>query len=95
MGTLATGLERVFGAIRPVKANGSEEETQRLYSSVSEARFQAIVAAKWKAAAQVAAGFATQLAFLAVLGVEGFRVAAGDLAISGFVAFLLYLFGLT
>src|SRR5690606_19485516 len=56
------------------------------------AMHDAVTTAKWTAVARVAAGLATQAAFLAVPGVGGARVAAGDPAVSSLTAFLLYLF---
>nr|WP_234381799.1 ABC transporter ATP-binding protein [Streptomyces dysideae] len=48
--------------------------------------------AKWEAVAGSADELAVQLAFLAVLGVGGARVASGEIPVSTLIAFLLYLF---
>lgn len=96
IGDIGAGLERVLGAFRTVKASGAEaRETVRLAAATDRARDHTVTTARWIAITRVAAGLATQTAFLAVLGVGGARVAAGELAISSLVAFLLYLFSLT
>jgi ABC-type multidrug transport system fused ATPase/permease subunit len=51
--------------------------------------------AGYQAVVGTATGLMVQVAFLAVLGVGGARVASGDLAVADLIAFLLYLFYLT
>lgn len=96
VGEIGSGLERVLGAFRTIKANGVEgRESRRLVRATDTARDHVVTSAKWTALARVAAGLVTQVAFLSVLGIGGVRVAAGDLEVSTLVAFLLYLFSLT
>ncbi|MEU1075919.1 MULTISPECIES: ABC transporter ATP-binding protein [unclassified Streptomyces] len=93
VGEMSTGLERVFGAFRTVKASGAEErETARVEASARRAWRHGVRGAKWEALLRTADNLAVELAFLAVLAVGGARVAAGDIPVSTLVAFLLYLF---
>ncbi|MCX5129408.1 ABC transporter ATP-binding protein [Streptomyces sp. NBC_00347] len=90
---MSIGLERVFGAFRTVKASGAEErETARVEASARRAWHHGVRSAKWEALAGTADNLAVQLAFLAVLGVGGARVASGAIPVSTLIAFLLYLF---
>ncbi|GGR69175.1 putative ABC transporter ATP-binding protein [Streptomyces aureoverticillatus] len=90
---MSTGLERVFGAFRTVKASGAEErEAARVEASARRAWRHGVRSAKWEAVAGSADNLAVQLAFLAVLGVGGARVASGAIPVSTLIAFLLYLF---
>ncbi|MFJ3925015.1 ABC transporter ATP-binding protein [Streptomyces sp. NPDC090022] len=93
VGEMSTGLERVFGAFRTVKASGAEErETARVEASARRAWRHGVRGAKWEALLGTADNLAVQLAFLAVLAAGGARVASGDIPVSTLIAFLLYLF---
>ncbi|MFF7388493.1 ABC transporter ATP-binding protein [Streptomyces scabiei] len=93
VGEMSTGLERVFGAFRTVKASGAEErETARVEASARRAWRHGVRSAKWEAVLGSADNLAVELAFLAVLAVGGARVASGDMPVSTLIAFLLYLF---
>ncbi|GAA4897295.1 ABC transporter ATP-binding protein [Streptomyces coeruleoprunus] len=93
VGEMSTGLERVFGAFRTVKASGAEErETARVEASARRAWRHGVRGAKWEALLATADNLAVELAFLAVLAVGGARVASGDIPVSTLIAFLLYLF---
>jgi ABC-type multidrug transport system fused ATPase/permease subunit len=93
VGEMSTGLERVFGAFRTVKASGAEErETARVEAAARRAWRHGIRSAKWEAMAGSADALAVQLAFLAVLAIGGARVVAGAMPVSTLIAFLLYLF---
>lgn len=95
VGEIGTALERVLGAVRAVKAAGSEQqEAQVLERLAGDARRTGIRAAGWQALSGAASAVAGQAAFLAVLGVGGARVASGAIDVSTLVAFLLYLFAL-
>ncbi|MBC9713869.1 ABC transporter ATP-binding protein [Streptomyces sp. TRM66268-LWL] len=96
VGEMSTGLERVFGAFRTVKASGAEErEYARVQASAHKAWRHGVRGAKWEAALGTADNLAVELAFLAVLAVGGARVASGEMTLSTLIAFLLYLFFLT
>ncbi|WP_282694130.1 ABC transporter ATP-binding protein [Streptomyces sp. CC208A] len=93
VGEMSTGLERVFGAFRTVKAAGAEErEAARVEASARRAWRHGVRGAKWEALLGTADNLAVELAFLAVLTVGGARVASGDIPVSTLIAFLLYLF---
>ncbi|SDJ45185.1 ABC transporter ATP-binding protein [Streptomyces indicus] len=93
VGELSTGLERVFGAFRTVKASGAEQrETARVEASARKAWRHGVRGAKWEAVLGTADSLAVELAFLAVLAVGGARVSSGDMPVSTLIAFLLYLF---
>lgn len=93
VGEMSTGLERVFGAFRTVKASRAEErETARVEASARRAWRHGVRGAKWEALLGTADNLAVELAFLAVLAVGGARVASGDIPVSTLIAFLLYLF---
>jgi ATP-binding cassette subfamily B protein len=93
VGRMGSVLERALGGLRTVKASGAEEEE---IASVDRAARRAwrrgVEVARWTALMEASAGLAVQVSFLAVLGVGGFRVASGALAVSSLIAFLLYLF---
>ncbi|MFI8892374.1 ABC transporter ATP-binding protein [Streptomyces paradoxus] len=93
VGEISVALERVFGAFRTVKASGAEErETARVEAAAQRAWRHGVKSAKWEAVAGSADELAVQLAFLAVLGAGGARVASGEIPVSTLIAFLLYLF---
>ncbi len=93
VGAMGTALERMFGAVRMVKASGAEEREGERVEGAAVGAWQASVrAAKWSALAGNMAGVAAQIAFLAVLSVGGVRVASGAIDVATLVAFLLYVF---
>ena len=93
VGAMGTALERMFGAVRMVKASGAEErEGERVEGAAVGAWLASVRAAKWSALAGNMAGVSAQIAFLAVLSVGGVRVASGAIDVATLVAFLLYVF---
>ncbi|GAA5062654.1 ABC transporter ATP-binding protein [Thermocatellispora tengchongensis] len=96
LGEMGAGLDRALQAFRTVKASGAEaRETEAVRVAAREAWRRGVTAARWSAIAGTSTWLGVQLAFLAVLGVGGIRVANGSLEISALIAFLLYLFYLT
>jgi ABC-type multidrug transport system fused ATPase/permease subunit len=96
VGSLGAALERTLGALRTVKASGAEaRETGAISHAAEQAYRRGMDSAKYQAVVGTATGLMVQVAFLAVLGVGGARVASGDLAVADLIAFLLYLFYLT
>jgi len=96
VGDLGAALERALGAIRTVKASGAEErETAHLDAAADAAYRAGLDSARHQAVVGTSTGLAVQVAFLAVLGLGGARVAAGSLGVADLVAFLLYLFYLS
>lgn len=93
LGEMGSILERTFGAFRTVKANGAENlEIKRLSDAAGESRRKGLTVAIWEALGSVVAWMPVNIAFLAVLGVGGGRVAAGTMEISALIGFLLLLF---
>jgi ABC-type multidrug transport system fused ATPase/permease subunit len=93
VGAMGSALERMFGAVRMVKASGAEQREGDRVETAAVGAWQASVrAAKWSALAGNMAGVAAQIAFLAVLSVGGARVASGAIDVATLVAFLLYVF---
>ncbi|MBO4275732.1 ATP-binding cassette domain-containing protein [Microbispora triticiradicis] len=93
LGEMGSMLDRALQAFRTVKASGAEaRETAVVSAAATEARDRGVAAAGWTSLAGVGAWTSIQLAFLAVLGVGGARVASGEMEISALIAFLMYLF---
>lgn len=93
VGVMGAALERMFGAFRTVKASGAEErEGQRVREAATSAWRASVRAAKWSALAGNLAGLSLQVAFIAVIGAGGARVAAGAIDVATLVAFLLYVY---
>jgi ABC-type multidrug transport system fused ATPase/permease subunit len=93
VGGMGSVLERSLGSFRTVKAMGAEDrEIRTVRSAARRAWHRGVEVAGWTALMEASAGLAVQVSFLAVLGVGGLRVAAGQLPVSSLIAFLLYLF---
>ncbi|GAA3115560.1 ABC transporter ATP-binding protein [Planomonospora alba] len=93
VGEMGAVLDRVLQAFRTVKASGAEErEIAAVEEAAREARDRGVAVAWWSSIAGISAWVAAQLAFVAVLGIGGARVASGELEVSSLIAFLLYLF---
>ncbi|WP_433253360.1 ABC transporter ATP-binding protein [Streptosporangium sp. CA-135522] len=93
VGEMGAVLDRVLQAFRTVKASGAEDrEIATVAEAAREARDRGIAVAWWTSIAGISAWVSAQLAFVAVLGVGGARVASGALEVSSLIAFLLYLF---
>lgn len=93
VGAVGAALDRTLGAARTVKANGAEHrETERAGEAIEGAYRAGLAGARYVALVKVLSGVSIQAAFLAVLGVGGALVAAGDLDASALIAFLLYVF---
>lgn len=93
MAELTATMERALTAMRTVKASGAEEREQAQARAAADAAYgHGLSIAKLTAATAVATDLALQVAFLAVLGVGGARIASESLDVGSFIAFLLYLF---
>ena len=93
VGELASGVERAVGSIRTVRASGAtEREVTQVSALATEAYGVGVRIAKVSALVVPVAGIALQVSLLVVLGVGGFRVAAGAISIASLVTFIIFLF---
>ena len=93
VGDLAASVERAIGAIRTVRAsNATDREIRTIERDAEGAWEMGIKVAKASAVVVPIAGIALQASFLVVVGVGGFRVASGAIAVGDLVAFILFLF---
>jgi ATP-binding cassette subfamily B protein len=93
VGDLAASVERAIGAIRTVRAsNATDREIRAIEADAEGAWEMGIDVAKASAVVVPIAGIALQASFLVVVGVGGFRVASGAIAVGDLVAFILFLF---
>jgi ATP-binding cassette subfamily B protein len=93
VGDLAAAVERAISSVRTVRAaNATEREVASIHEDARGAWLQGIKVAKISALVVPISSIALQISFLVVLGVGGYRVAAGDIEIAELVAFILFLF---
>ena len=93
VGELASGVERAVGSIRTVRASGAtERETAAVSALAADAYAIGVRIAKISSLVVPVAGIALQLSLLVVLGVGGFRVAAGSISIASLITFIMFLF---
>ncbi|WP_166521489.1 ABC transporter ATP-binding protein [Modestobacter roseus] len=93
VGAMSAAVERVLSAVRTIRASGATTREVAGVSTSAERAYRAGVAvARLEALVSPAGSIAVQGAFLAVLGLGGWRVATGSIAVADLVAFILYLF---
>ena len=93
VGALAAGVARAIPGIRTIRAAGATaREGRALDELAGDAYGTGIRLAKVMALIAPIMGIAFQAAFIAVLGLGGYRVASGEMTVANLVAFLLYLF---
>jgi len=93
VGDMAASVERALGAVRTIRAARAEaKESDEITRNAKEAYDQGVKIAKLNAAVTPIAGIAFQGAFIAVLGVGGYRVANGDTSIANLITFVLLMF---
>lgn len=93
VGALASGVERAIGSIRTIRASGAEaRERDAISATAGEAYEAGVKVAKASAVVVPVAGIALQVSLLVVLGVGGFRVAAGAIDVAQLVVFVMFLF---
>ncbi|MFQ1004176.1 ABC transporter ATP-binding protein [Modestobacter sp. SSW1-42] len=93
VGEMSSAVERALSAVRTIRASGAtDREVATVGTSAARAYTAGVQVARLQALVSPAAGIAVQGAFLAVLGLGGYRVATGSIAVADLVAFILYLF---
>ncbi|QHC66032.1 ATP-binding cassette domain-containing protein [Rathayibacter sp. VKM Ac-2759] len=93
VGDLAASVERAISAVRTIRAAGAtDREIAVVDGHATEAYRLGLRVAHVSALVVPVAGIALQVAFLAVLGVGGYRVASGAIDIAQLVSFILFLF---
>lgn len=93
VGDMAASVERALSAVRTIRAARAESrEGDYIIKNAEEAYVQGVKIAKLNAAVSPIAGIAFQGAFIAVLGVGGYRVASGETSIANLITFILLMF---
>ncbi|CAB4557715.1 MAG: ATP-binding cassette domain-containing protein [Actinobacteria bacterium] len=93
VGDMAASVERALSAVRTIRAARAESrETEGISKDANEAYVQGVKIAKINALISPIAGVASNAAFIVVLGVGGYRVAAGETSVANLVTFILLMF---
>ena len=93
VGDMAASVERALSAVRTIRAARAESrETAGISNDANEAYVQGVKIAKINALISPIAGVASNAAFIVVLGVGGYRVAAGETSVANLVTFILLMF---
>ena len=93
VGAMTAAVERALSAVRTIRASGATaREVETVGDSAARAYDAGVRVARLEALVSPAGSIAVQGAFLAVLGVGGYRVASGSISVADLVAFILYLF---
>ncbi|MGY1601985.1 ABC transporter ATP-binding protein [Geodermatophilus sp. SYSU D00815] len=93
VGAMTAAVERALSAVRTIRASGATaREVAVVDASATRAYAAGVRLARLEALIAPAGAIAVQGAFLAVLGVGGYRVATGSIRVADLVAFILYLF---
>ena len=93
VGAMSAAVERALSAVRTIRASGATAREVATVGVSAERAFTAgVQVARLQALVSPAGSIAVQGAFLAVLGLGGYRVASGSIAVADLVAFILYLF---
>lgn len=93
VGEMTAAVERALSAVRTIRASGAtEREVVGVSDAAAAAYTVGVRTARLQALISPAATIATQGSFIAVLGIGGSRVAAGELTVGELVSFVLYLF---
>jgi ATP-binding cassette subfamily B protein len=93
VGDMAASVERALSAVRTIRAARAESrEGEYIKKNAQDAYVQGVKIAKLNAAVSPIAGIAFQGAFIAVLGVGGYRVASGETSIANLITFILLMF---
>ena len=95
VGAMSSSVGRMLSALRTIRAAGAtDRELAVVVAAADQAQVASVAAAKVRAVLGPVIGLAVQVAFIAVLGVGGYRVASGAIEVGDLVAFVLLLFTL-
>ncbi|SDG85603.1 ABC transporter ATP-binding protein [Klenkia brasiliensis] len=93
VGAMSAAVERALSAVRTIRASGATaREVDTVGVSAQRAWAAGVAVARLQALVSPASSIAVQGAFLAVLGLGGYRVATGSIGVADLIAFILYLF---
>jgi ATP-binding cassette subfamily B protein len=93
VGAMTAALERALSAVRTIRASGATtREIDAIGGTAGRAYAAGVQVARLQALVSPASSIAVQGAFLAVLGLGGYRVATGSIEVADLIAFILYLF---
>jgi ABC-type multidrug transport system fused ATPase/permease subunit len=93
VGAMSAAVERALSAVRTIRASGATaREVTTVGVSAERAYTAGVQVARLQALVSPAGSIAVQGAFLAVLGLGGYRVATGSITVADLVSFILYLF---
>jgi ATP-binding cassette subfamily B protein len=93
VGAMSAAVERALSAVRTIRASGATaREVETVGVSAGRAFTAGVQVARLQALVSPVGSIAVQGAFLAVLGLGGYRVATGSITVADLVAFILYLF---
>ncbi|MCX8528736.1 MAG: ABC transporter ATP-binding protein [Rhodoluna sp.] len=93
VGDMAASVERALGAVRTIRAARAEvRETEAIVNDATQAYVQGVKIAKLNSYVTPIGGLAANAAFMVVLGVGGYRVAAGTTDVASLITFILLMF---
>ncbi|HYH26833.1 MAG TPA: ABC transporter ATP-binding protein [Blastococcus sp.] len=93
VGAMTAALERALSAVRTIRASGATaREVESVWHTAGRSYAAGVQVARLQALVSPASSIAVQGAFLAVLGLGGYRVATGSIDVADLIAFILYLF---
>lgn len=93
VGDLGANLQRALSAIRTIRASRAEPQIEAEIGEAADTAYsQGVRIARIESVLWPISGLALQVAFLAVLGIGGARVATGDISVADLVTFVLFLF---
>lgn len=93
VGDLTAAVERAISSVRTIRASGATEREVAAVERDAEGAYErGLDVARISALVVPISSIAMQASFLVVLGVGGFRVAAGTITVADLVSFILFLF---
>lgn len=93
VGSMSAAVERALGAVRTIRAARAEKrEAHAIIVDATHAYQKGVEIARINATVTPLGGMAMNAAFIVVLGVGGYRVAAGTTSVANLVTFILLLF---